>query len=133
MINHFSYTDASRTGNTEKADFKDFSVPSVLSVYNTKLHGKTQRAKKQDAACAPCSLVTDYFSLFTSHSPLILSLLLRGGFFIHAAKDHAARGGLQDFGDVDFHVFADVFLAVLDHDHCAVVHVANALSVFFAS
>ena len=37
---------------------------------------------------------------------------------------------MQDFGDVDFHVFADVFLAVLDHDHCAVVHVADTLSVF---
>src|SRR3954470_4503110 len=47
------------------------------------------------------------------------------------AKDHAAGGGLQDAGDVDLDLFADVIAASFDHDHGAVVEVADALPHFF--
>src|SRR5262245_11279315 len=51
---------------------------------------------------------------------------------LELAEDHAAGAGLQHARDSDFHGAADLFAAGLDHDHRAVVEIADPLARLFA-
>src|SRR5213078_2148064 len=51
---------------------------------------------------------------------------------VHSSENHAAGRRLQDAGDRDGNFLADVLPTLLDHDHRAVVEIADSLADLIA-
>ena len=58
--------------------------------------------------------------------------LLSFGFFLEARKNHPARGRLEDAGDDDIHILADVPPGIVHDNHRAIIKVGYPLSGFLS-